>query len=282
MKYLKSALSFIITLFLSLTVTALVLLNIISPLFSATTWKSNLAKTDVYKESAEKLQKGIESVSSASGIKPEAMTGLITPELIKAGTEMFLNESFDYITSKKASVDAFDSSTLTGVLKTKVEDYAKSLSIKIDSSTQQSIDHFLKYCGDMYKAYSEPFVFFDNVLPIMKTAYHYKTILPPFLIAFAVVLILILLLINLKNKSNTIIYAGYGITASGMMLIALYVAARIVTASGKTIIELPILKLFFNNIINMSLLYGILLFIISQIALFMIFYIRRKKSAAKH
>lgn len=282
MKYMQSLMNFLISLILSVLITALIILNILTPVFSQDEWMANLEKTNLYEDNAQKLKLGIESLSAASGIPSDILSKFITPELIKKSAEQELANSFDYVTGKTDTIDVVDSSGFEALLIEKIEDYSKAIMVKIDSDTQKSIDTFIDYCGEMLKIYSEPFVFFKNILPILRTFYYYKIKLPLYLLIGIVAFSIILVLLNRKRLTDSIIFFCYGTSASGLFVFAVYTFIKILTAGGTSIFETPVIKLLITQITGRLLIYGIIIFILSQLILLSVFLYRRYMSKFKH
>lgn len=226
----------------------------------------------------EKLTKDLESVCLANGVNFDVFKGFIKDDNIKKNDEEYIENVFSYINGGLSKIPAYTQTAIQfekDIIKTLVtysEDLEKDYIIN-----QNSIISFASLEKSNFAHSAVPILGFERIVIYLKKYNNIINIAPIYLAVGVLASLLILLLFNKRRKYYSIAHIFYSFSASGILLSIMNGFLLWVIINKNTALNSSYLKNIFLIFTKNSLIVGIMMFVLSQLALILIFYFKSKK-----
>ena len=279
MKYIFVLLKILLSYISCVLLTCLTLLLAFHFTITESNFNKYLSQQKYIEPQKTKIQNDLNSVLDANNIEASLFENYITDEMIINNDRQYISGIFKYINSEADlpvttnAADEFENG-----IKKILQDYGNGFDPDHYIITQAGIDSFASLQKTMFIYSSSPIVGFETIAKYLRKLYLYKTLIIIVTIASIFMSFVLTLLIDKKKVKNSVAFILYSICASGILVSAFSGIGLWIVTKKDSILSTTYLKDVSLIFLKSSLYTGIAVFVVSQIILLLVFFVKTKKS----
>lgn len=262
MKVFKTILNFVVITVLSILLIVYTVLNIFSKtLLSKDFILAKMEENNYYEKLVEYVNSSFENYIYQSGLDEEVIKNIVTEEKIKSDTNAIIDNVYE---GKEFSVDT---QSIKDKLLLNISDSINGRSFS--ATEQKAVDAFAKNICSAYEDTLLHTNYVQRVHSVYSQITEYKDLANKIILGSSVVCVILLMLINIKEKAKILSTLAIAVLVAGAFLILLnvYIKAKIninnivIFSDAISEIVVKIISNILEQIINNGIIYAIIGFV---------------------
>ena len=276
MKYLLSLIQILLCCFLSICLTAFIMIAVSSVVFTKDNMIKYMKNNKYLISQKTKLQSDLQSVSLANNLNYTIFNGYITDKIIISNNEDYINNIFNTIGGlKNKTIYSNAADEYAKGIKNILISFKAKTDPKIYNMPEAGIDAFVNLQRTTFIKSAAPVTGFETFAVYLNKLYK----LTYFFLAATLIGAFLLLLLNMKRQIISVSYILYFVCASGILTSAISGFILWIITTKNTILNSSYLKEIADILFKNALILGIIVFIVTQVILILILSKNKQKKA---